>query len=206
MACNDGRGRQILEASLLAGRDVPDDVAVMGVDEDRLLCSLANPPLSSVAFNLEKAGYQAAELLDGLMSGAIKEPQRIMVEPLWVVARRSTDVIALDDRCVAAALRFIRDNFHRPIGVADVVEQAPLSRRTLEIRFHRSLGRSIRKEIERVRLDWAKRLLVETNLPAAKVCEASGFNNLSYLSTVFRREVGMPLTEYRRRTRTPQSG
>lgn len=203
MACNDSRGRQILEASLLAGLSVPDDVAVIGVDEDPLLCSLANPPLSSVAFNLEQAGYQAAELLDGLMSGRVESPRQIMVEALWVIPRRSTDVIAIEDRNVAAALRFIRDHARQPISVADVVRQALVSRRGLEIRFQHSLGRSIREEVQRVRLGWTKQLLVETNLPAWRIAEASGFSSLSYLSNVFRRELGMTLAQYRRRLRSP---
>ncbi len=91
MACNDIRGRQVIEACLQAGLRVPDDVAVVGVDEDRLLCELANPPMSSVVLNLERAGYQAAELLDGLMAGRVQGPQRILVEAMWVIPRRSTD-------------------------------------------------------------------------------------------------------------------
>jgi LacI family transcriptional regulator len=109
MSCNDDRGRQVLEASLLAGIRVPDDAAVVGADNHHLICNLSNPPLSSVAFNLEQAGYQAAELLEGLMSGRIHQPRRIPVQALWVVPRRSTEVIATDDRHVGVALRFIRD-------------------------------------------------------------------------------------------------
>ena len=126
-----------------------------------------------------------------------------MVEALWVIPRRSTDVIAIEDRNVAAALRFIRDNARRSIGVADVVRQAGVSRRGLEIRFQQSLGRSIREEVQRVRLGWTKQLLVETNLPAWRIAEASGFSSLSYLSNVFRREQGMTLAQYRRRLRSP---
>ena len=206
MACNDIRGRQVIEACLQAGLRVPDDVAVVGVDEDRLLCDLANPPLSSVALNLEHAGYQAAELLDGLMSGRIRQPQRIMVDALWVTPRRSTDVVAIEDRHVAAAARFIRDHFRQAITVDDVVAQAGCSRRTLEIRFQRGLGRSIRQEIQRLRLAWAKRLAMETNLSTEKIAEVSGFSSLSYLGSVFRREFGLTLSEFRRQSRNPLTG
>ena len=151
MGCNDIRGRQVLAASLLAGLTVPEDVAVVGVDDDHLICNLSNPPLSSVALNLDQAGYQAAELLDDLMSGEVQEPRQITVEPLWVVPRHSSDVIATEDRHVAAVLRFIRDHARQPIGVDDVAKQAGISRRSLEIRFRRALGRSIRDEIQRVR-------------------------------------------------------
>ena len=203
MACNDICGRQVLEASLGQGLNVPDDVAVLGVDDDGLICNLANPPLSSVAFNLEQAGYQAAEVLDGLMAGRIREPQRIMVPSLWVVARRSTDVIATDDRHLSGALRFIRDHARHAIGVSDVVQQAGLSRRGLEIRFRQILGRSIRSEIERVRLAFAKQLLLETALPLQRIATLVGFGSLPYLSNVFRRETGLTLAQFRRGMQVP---
>jgi LacI family transcriptional regulator len=197
MACNDVRGRQIIDACMTGKMHVPNDVAVVGVDEDRLLSEFSNPPLSSVALNAEQAGYRAAELLDGMMSGRVKQQQLILVEPLWVVARPSTDVIAVDDRDVAKTLMYIRDHAKRPIGVLDAVKHSAMSRRALEIRFHRSLGRSIRDEIERVRLNWAKQLLVETNLPVQKIADNAGFNSVSYLSKVFRRATGTTLTQYR---------
>jgi LacI family transcriptional regulator len=203
MACNDVRGRQVLDASMLGDMPVPYQVAVVGADDDQLLCDLSNPSLSSVAFNARQSGYQAAELLDGLMSRRLKRPQRIDVEPLWVVSRQSTDVVAVEDPEVAAALRFIRENARKPIGVREVVEQVALSRRTLELRFQRSLGRPIRVEIERIRLAWTKQLLVETDLPTAKIAELAGFNSFSYANKVFRREVGEPPARYRRRHRHP---
>jgi LacI family transcriptional regulator len=203
MACNDIRGRQVVEACLLAGFRVPDDVAVVGVDEDRLLCDLAYPGLSSVTLNLERAGYRAAELLDGLMSGRIHKAQRIMVDAMWVTARRSTDVVAVEDRHVAAATRFIRDHFRKAITVEGVVGQSGVSRRNLEIRFRRSLRQSIRQTIQQMRLAWSKQLLTETNLSAGKIAELSGFSSLSYMSSVFRRELATTVTAYRRQARNP---
>jgi LacI family transcriptional regulator len=201
MACNDIRGRQVLEASVLGGMSTPDEVAVVGVDDDQLLCELSNPPLSSVVLNAEQGGYQAAELLDGLMSHQKRRPQRIDVEPLWVVPRQSTEVIAVDDAEVAAALRFIRENARGLLTVEDVVRHAALSRRMLEIRFDHVLGRSIRSEIQRVRLVWVRQLLVETSMPVNKIAESAGFNSLSYLSKVFHKEVGETLAQYRRHRR-----
>lgn len=198
MACNDIRGRQVSEACVIGGMHVPNDVAVIGVDEDHLLSELSNPPLSSVALNAEQGGYQAAELLHRMMSGSAKRQELILVEPLWVVARPSTDVIAVEDRDVAATVIYIRDNARRPIGVQDVVKHSAVSRRALEIRFHRCLGHSIREEIQRVRLEWTKQLLVETSMPVWKIAECTGFSSLSYLSKVFHRSVGMTLARYRR--------
>lgn len=203
MTCNDIRGRQVLEASTLGDMHVPHQVAVVGADDDQLLCDLSNPSLSSVAFNARQGGYQAAELLDGLMFGRLKRPQRIDVEPMWVAARQSTDVVAVEDPDVAMALRFIRENARRPIGVNEVVAQVSLSRRALEIRFQRAVGRPIRVEIERVRLAWARQLLVETDLPTAKIAELAGFSSYGYANKVFRREMGEPPARYRRRHREP---
>ena len=149
MACNDIRGRQVIEACSLGGMHVPNDVAVVGADEDLVLSELSNPPLSSVALNGEQGGYQAAELLHRMMLGQVKKPQRILVDPLWVVPRLSTDVIAVEDRDVAEAVRYIRENARRPLQIVDIVKHLGISRRALEIRFHRSLGWSIREEIER---------------------------------------------------------
>jgi LacI family transcriptional regulator len=200
MACNDNRGRQAIEAATLGGMAVPDQVAIVGVDDDQLLCELSNPPLSSVVLNAEKGGYQAAELLDKLMARKTKH-QQILVEPLWVVARRSTEAMAVGDAKVAAAMRFIREKGREPIGVDNVVAQVGISRRALEIRFHGTIGHSIREEIKRVRLKWVKQLLLETNLPTAKIAEVSGFNSLSYLSKVFHKEMSETLSQYRRRQR-----
>ncbi|NQT39356.1 MAG: DNA-binding transcriptional regulator [Planctomycetes bacterium] len=202
MACNDDRGREVLEACRAARFDVPEQVAVVGVDNDTLLCELAAPPLSSVAMNAERGGYEAAQLLDRLMCGRRGKRQRIVVEPLHVVTRRSTDVVAMADLDVAAALRFIHDNAHRPIQVTDAVKITGLSRRALEIRFQQTLGRSIHAEIQRAHLERAKRLLLETDLPMPDVAEGSGFGSASYLGVVLHKQLGMTPARYRTHVRT----
>jgi LacI family transcriptional regulator len=201
LACDDDRGRQVLEACRGGELQVPEDVAVVGVDNDELLCELSDPPLSSVALNAEKAGYEAADLLGGLMSGRVTTARRILVEPTHVVTRYSTDILAIGDRQVAIGLRFIRDNANRSIGAIDVVRQADCSRRALELRFRRVLGRSINREIQQARLQRAKRLLIETDLAMGDVAAAAGFNSANYLVRLFRRELGQSPTEYRRRLR-----
>jgi LacI family transcriptional regulator, galactose operon repressor len=202
MATNDDRGREVLEACHLAGVQVPDEVAVVGMDDDQLLCELSSPSLSSVALNMDQGGYEAAELLDRLMSGKAKGPRRILVEPTGVVTRRSTDVLAMEDRTVAAALRFIRENAQGKIQVRDVLREVPISRRSLEMRFRREVGRSLHAEIQRTRLSEAKKLLKETDLPMPRLAELSGFGSASYLGMVFRRETGMTPARYRTRVRT----
>jgi LacI family transcriptional regulator len=201
MACNDIRGRQVIEACSLGAMHVPNDAAVVGADEDTLLSELANPPLSSIALNGERGGYQAAELLHRMMRGEVKEPRRILVDPLWVTPRLSTDVIAIEDRDVAETVHYIRQNARRPIRILDIVQHLGVSRRALEIRFHRSLGWSIREEIERVRIQFAKQLLAETDLSAAKIAENTGFSGEGYLGKVFHRVTKTTLAQYRREHR-----
>jgi LacI family transcriptional regulator len=203
MACNDDRGRQVLEACRAAKINVPEEIAVVGVDDDELLCELADPPLSSVALNAERGGYQAAALLDKMMRSRARarKPQRLVVEPLHVVTRHSTDIIALDDHEVATVLRYIHHNAVRPIRIEDLLEQVQISRRALEIRFRRAMGRTIHAEIQRVRLERAKRLLLESELPIPKVAASAGYDSASYLSQVFRQAVGTTPARYRREVR-----
>ncbi len=203
MACNDDRGREVLEACWAARLHVPEEIAVIGVDNDSLLCDLASPPLSSVALNSEQGGFQAAALLHKMMARTTRSPQRIVVEPLYVVNRRSTNIVALEDVEMAAAMRFIHQRGDRPIRVREVAEAIGLSRRMLEIRFRKALGRSLNDEIQRIHLETAKRLLAETDWPMAKIAAASGYNSASYLNVLFQRLLGMNPTEYRRRVRTP---
>ncbi len=197
MACNDVCGREVLQACASAGLRVPDDVAVIGVDNDELMCELSSPPLSSVALNLEGAGYEAARLLDGLMSKRLKGKYQVRVEPSFVVTRRSTDVIPQDDPVVAGALWFIRDHAPKPIGVIDVVEVVGMSRRTLERRFLQSMGRSILSEITRCRLERAKSLLRETKLPCLRVSEGAGFGSVKSFNRCFRRFERVSPNEFR---------
>ncbi len=202
MACNDICGREVLQACAAAGLRVPDDVAVVGVDNDQMMCELSNPPLSSVALDLEKAGYEAAGLLDSLMSGRLTGEHLIRVEPVYVVTRQSSDVIVQDDPLVASAMRFIKNHAGQAIGVPDVVEQVGLSRRTLERRFFRVLRRSVASEITQCRLERAKRLLLETDLPSNRVAEGAGFGSLKTFNRVFRRAAGVPPKSFRQNAET----
>jgi len=199
MAANDDRGRKVLQACSSAGILIPEEVAVVGVDDDELVCEVSDPPLSSVALDLENTGYAAASLLDGLMSGRIEGYHQLPLKALWVAARRSTEVVAQEDRSVAAALAFIRDNARRAIAVPHVVKHTDLSRRTLERRFQDAVGRSVHDEITRCRMERAKRLLLETDLSVAAVAEAAGFGNLKPMVRAFRAQEGCSPAAFRRR-------
>lgn len=205
MACNDICGRALLQACATATLRVPDDVAVIGVDNDELMCELSNPPLSSIALNLEEAGYDAASLLDALMRGRSPRARLVCVGPTHVVTRRSSDVIAQEDPVVALALRVIRNHARQPTTVLQVVEKCGVSRRTLERRFYQAIGRSVLSEITRCHLAQAKLMLVETNLPLRKVAASSGFGSLKSLRRIFHQGEGMPPALFRRQSRAGSS-
>ncbi len=196
-ACNDDRGREVLEACRLMGLRVPEDVAVLGVDNDEVFCGLAYPPLSSVALNGETAGYRAAELLDGMMQGLIRKPRRILVEAIGVVTRRSTDIVAVDDEDVASALQYIHREQGCNISVESVVQEVAVSRRNLEKRFRDTIGRTILEEIQITRLERAKRLLLDTPYSVSKVAEMSGFGTTGYFIQFFQSRVGKTPLRYR---------
>ncbi|MBM4025116.1 MAG: helix-turn-helix domain-containing protein [Planctomycetes bacterium] len=196
MACNDDRGQHILEACKLAGYAIPEEIAVLGADNDQLRCMMTTPPLSSISMNLEKAGYQAAALMTRLIEG--KKPRDIIVEPTLVVRRESTDIIAVDDPEVSSALRFIRDHAGEMIQVNDVVGALRVSRRSLYAKFKARLGRSVHDEIVRVRLGRLLTLLSDTNLQISQIAKIMGFPGPDKLYCFFRRETGKTPSQYRK--------
>jgi LacI family transcriptional regulator len=197
MACNDDLGHEVIEAAKLAGLSVPDDLAVIGVDNDEVVCGLTDPPLSSVAVNFERAGYEAAHVLAGLMGGSVS-PSRIIVNPTHIVPRRSTSLLAVEDAHLAKALRFIRDRVKESPSVETVARSAGISRRALEKRFRDSLGRSVLDEVRRVRTDQIARLLVETELPVAQIAEQLGFADAQHIARYFRSAKAMSPLAYRK--------
>lgn len=177
---------------------VPDEVALVGVNDDPVVCLVTYPPLSSVRMPFEKVGYEAARMLHGFMSG--KESDRRAsqrIAPLGVAARQSTNLLALDDEEVAQAVRFIRESADRPLSVPDVLQAIPTSRRSLERRFKEVLGRTINEEIIRTHLVRAKEHLANSNMPIVEVARQSGFGSLEHFHRTFRKRVGQTPAKYR---------
>lgn len=199
LACNDYRAQQVIYAALHAGLQIPEDIAVLGINNDTIRCDLTTPQLSSVVTNGFQAGYHAAECLARLMSGKPVEQMDQRIEGLGVVTRRSTDILAIEDKSVAAALAVIREHACRGITVEEVLKQSFSSRSQLEKRFRRFLGRSPQAEIRRVQVARIRQLLVETDLPLKKIAEFTGFEHVEYLCVVFKRIVGEPPGSFRRR-------
>jgi LacI family transcriptional regulator len=204
MASYDIMAQQLLDVCRELNVAVPEEVAVIGVDNDRLLCDLASPPLSSVIPNAPRTGYEAASLLDQMMSRRPVPPEGHLIQPLGIETRQSTDVLAIDDPDIAEALRFIREQACAGIRVVDVLRHVPLSRRMLESRFRDRLGRTPHQEITRLRIERVKQLLSETDLSLAEIAGHAGFDHVEYLSVVFKREVGVTPGGFRRTARRPR--
>ncbi len=201
MLASDQLGPAVLEACRRIPVAVPDEVAVIGVDDDEPLCVVSDPPLSSVRPDHFRVGCQAAALLDRMLRGEPAPPQPILVPPLGVTTRLSTEVLALEDRTVADALRYIREQAIHGIKVDHVVEAVSMSRSVLQRRFREQLGRTIHDEILRVRLDTAKSMLADTDLPISVVAERCGFRHQEYLGAVFRRRLSTTPARFRRAVR-----
>lgn len=198
MACNDFRGLQALDACRRAGVAVPEEVAVVGADNEVLACELAYPPLSSVIPDCRRIGYEAAALLDRLMKGEPPPRTTLEIAPLGIATRQSTDVTAIADPCVAAAMTFIREHACEGIDVEDVLDHVLVSRSVLQKRFRAALHRTIHDVIAGERLRRVKLLLIETELSLQGIADRSGFAHLEYLSAVFRKATGSTLAAYRR--------
>ena len=202
MAANDARARQVLDACREIQVAVPDEVAVIGVDNNELICNLSIPRLSSIIHGGERLGYEAGSLLKQLMAKRFSPEGSIgVVPPAGVVTRQSTDTLAIEDQEVATAVRFIRDQSSRPLQVRDVVAQVNVSRATLEKRFKEAVGRTIHAEIRRVQIRQVQHMLRTTDLPMHKIAERTGFQYVQYLSAVFRQVCGQTPGQYRDQVR-----
>ena len=195
-AFNDSAAARVSERCRVAGLRLPEDLALVGADNTESLCQLAYPPLSSVAVAAERIGHEAGRMLDERLAG--RAVANRFLPPLGVVTRRSSDLIAVEDPHVGAALRFIADHAHEPIRVRDVVSAVPVARRTLEARFRALLGRSLLDELQRARLERAKHLLLTTDLPMPKIAAACGFSDAKRFATVFGQSENITPLKFRR--------
>jgi LacI family transcriptional regulator len=202
----DGCAVEVLEVCQQLGVAVPDELAVLGVDNDDLLCELAVPPFSSVAVDAHRIGYEAAGMVEQMMAGQRVAAGEYLVPPLGVVTRQSTDVLAIDDRPISEALRFIREHADQGINVEDVLAAVPLSRRVLESRFKKCFEITPHEAIVRVRLQRARQLLAETELPLQVVAERSGFHYAENMSTTFRKRTGVTPALFRAQQRGHDRG
>lgn len=205
MTCNDLRGQQVLDVCSQQGISVPESVALVGVDNDELICRMCTPPLSSVVPNAEAIGFRAAEMLSRLMDGETISSKSQIVPPQGIATRQSTDVIAIEDEEIAAALSFIRNNASRGLSVDDVTKNVLVSRSKLERDFRKYLGRTPQQEIRMVQVKRARELLVSTELPIERIAFLCGFQSAEYMHVVFKRIVEQTPGEFRKQDHQSKS-
>ncbi len=188
LACTDQLGFWLLDACRRASVAVPEEVAVVGVENDESLCTMSSPPLSSVQFDGALVGYEAARLLDRMMAGETAPNDQTLLEPLGIVTRLSSDVVAIENEDLAEAVRFIREHACQGISVEDVLEAVQMSRSALERQMQQVLGRTPKAEIARVQFNRVKELLIETELPLAMIAERAGFRHPQHMAEMFKRK------------------
>ncbi|NLS96457.1 MAG: substrate-binding domain-containing protein [Planctomycetaceae bacterium] len=202
MAATDVRAVQVLAACRLAGLNVPEEIAVVGVGNDEVLCNLADPPLTSVALRADQLGYRGAAMLDEMMHGRKPARYESLIGPLGVISRKSTQVAAAADPKVNEVLRYLRDHFRQGVSIAAAARHAGLSSSTLRRRFSEAMKRSPREELIRIQLQCVEELLRDTDLPMGRIAELAGFRYPECMMKLFRRKTGMTPGQLRSRFRT----
>jgi LacI family transcriptional regulator len=199
----DDRAMQILQACELTGVPVPEQAAVLGVDNDALRCDFAPVPLSSIDDDQHQQGYAAGAMLERILDGAPPPPRGtiLKIPPRDVVVRRSSDILAVEHPLVAAALRAVWEHYTEPVLASDIAEMFPMSSRRLHDAFCHHIGHSIADELARKRVDRVKELLASTDQKLVEVARSSGFSSPDRLTKVFTRLVGASPSQYRRQTR-----
>ena len=198
MACADDCSQTVIDACRVANIKVPDEIAIIGVDNDDMVCELSNPPLSSIALNFERAGYQAGQLMSRLITGESAN-EKIVVEPTHVVIRESTDILAVEDSDVSSAVRYIRQNARQLIQIPDVLNAVTCSQRSLHDKFIRTLGRTVHDEIKRMRAEQIALMLRETDLTVSQIAFDLGYTDANHIARYFRDAKGISPLDYRKR-------
>lgn len=202
MACDDNQGNRITEVCRVNNIRVPDKIAILGVDNDDIICNLSDPPLSSINHNIVRGGFEAAALIDRLLNDEERSCQDVVLQPVNVVNRQSTDFYSTTDVHIHTALTYIHQNLASEITVSDIVRQVPLSRRLLEIRFKQVTKQSIHKYIFNLRMERFAQLLLSSDAPIADVAEQVGINNFKNLSRQFKALKKVSPNEYRKEYQT----
>lgn len=197
MACNDDRGVAVINAAIMSGIKIPEDVAVLGCDNDEFVCDIVNPSLSSIALNTEDAGYKAAHTLDKLMSGQKLAYCHIVVHPTYVVPRKSSDIFAINDRQVVEAISFIYEHSSEPLQIEDVASEVGISNRSLNEKFKKTFNCSVSVYVKKIRTELIAKLLTDTNMTISQIAYKLGFSNPNHIAQYFRDCKGINPSQYR---------
>jgi LacI family transcriptional regulator len=201
---NDDRAASIADVSRVLGFSIPNDISIIGADNDEIICDVMNPPLSSVRILSDQAGYEAAALLGRLIRGEAKSAgQRIPAPAAGVIARQSTNLMMIQNANVKKALQYIINQINEPLRVSEIVAHSGLSHRSLNDLFHAELGLSIGGYVTKARIEHISRLLVETDLQIQEIAQAVGYEDDRHFSRYFKRSTGTTPRAFRRRLKTP---
>ena len=198
-ACVDERARHVSEACRRIGLEIPNEVAVLGVDDDDIICELAEPPLSSIALNPMQSGYMATKMLIDLIDNKVVENKEIIVRPIGVRTRQSSDIMAIKDTQIVNTIDYIKKNCTKPIQVEDIVQAVSVSRRTLERKFVDVLGKTLYQQIKECKTEKIAYLLLETNFSIKRIAFIMNFDDPSNLSRYFKQVRGISCKEFRER-------
>ena len=203
MTCADDFSQHAVEACKITNINIPDEISIIGVDNDELVCSLSNPTLSSISLNFEAAGYQAATILNKMMKGQKITNQHIIVQANRIVERQSSNILAIDNKEVVNAILFIQDNAKYPIQVPDVVNATSLSRRSLELEFKKHCKRSIHNIIKHYRITLICKMLTETKMTISQIVQEMDFADTAHFSRYFHESMNIRPSDYRKKHAWP---
>lgn len=202
-ACDDHFALQIAETCKIYNIDIPNDVAVLGVDNDQLICNISDPPLSSVVLDVENGGYRAAKLLHQLINKEVTEHMDVVINPIRIECRQSTEKYAVSDKSIQTVLKHIETNYIYPISINDLTKLVPLSRRVLEKKFKSETGISIYQYIQKYRIDQFASLLVTTNKPLNEIAMLTGFDDYKNVFRIFKKYKTLTPVQYRKQYKEP---
>ncbi len=196
-ACDDYFALQIVETCKTYNIDVPNEIAILGVDNDKLLCMISDPPLSSISLDVESGGYEAGRLLHLLMDKKIEEPYDIVITPVWIECRESTEKYAVKDIHVKKVMEFIEQHYSQPISVKSMLDIVPLSRRVLEKKFKKEVGLPVYQYMQYFRVEKFTELLVQSDKPLAEIAMLCGFEDYKNVSRIFSKRKMLTPLQYR---------
>lgn len=199
MTCDDNQGHHITEAARHAGIRIPEEVAVLGVDNDETMCDLSDPPLSSIGLDAEKAGYETARLMEQMIETKMYTGKNVIVKATQVITRHSTDIFASKDKYIVSALKYIHDNLDKNLKVDQVLKEVPLSRRSLEKRFVQTTGYPVYEYIYNQRIEKFTQKLLETDLTIFEIALDLGLNDSKNIARQFKQIKGLTPVEYRKK-------
>ncbi|ULB35589.1 MULTISPECIES: xylose operon transcription regulator XylR [Proteiniphilum] len=198
-ACDDSFALQVSEICKINNIKIPEDISLLGVDNDELICNLSDPPISSIMTDVEKGGYEAGRLIDRFIKREITEPFDIIIRPTRFELRKSTEKYDISNEYISEIVNFIEDNFTTDINIDSFSEMVPLSRRNLEVKFKDEMGISIYQFILSCRIDYFAHLLLTTDRTLFDLALESGFNDCKNISRIFKKMKGCTPIEYRKK-------